>query len=201
MLALRQARGILAGIGVTGSLLAAALIGFSLTGGVLAFNAWPVAPASGPDPVLSVAAPIHKTAAPALVLAAPRPAAAPSARHQVLALNRSGSRHRSSAVVHRRTTSRLPQATTPAATPAPVTATAPSTNAPPAPQSATAPVADAVEATSSSAAHAVRGLSRAAARAAPQAARAIEAVGDHAAAAVEQAGQTVGELIRGAHRP
>src|SRR3954451_9013521 len=55
MLASRHARGLLAGMGVTGSLLAAVVAGFALTGGVLGFHSWPSAGPAAADRALRVA--------------------------------------------------------------------------------------------------------------------------------------------------
>src|SRR4051794_29820438 len=51
-----QARTIFAGLGVTGCLIAAVGVVFVITGGGLAFQGWPDAPAGRSKPALSVAA-------------------------------------------------------------------------------------------------------------------------------------------------
>lgn len=69
-----QARTIFAGLGVTGCLIGGVGAIFSVTGGVLAFQGWPGAPAVRTAPALNVAAAARTAAvqsAPALQLAAP----------------------------------------------------------------------------------------------------------------------------------
>src|SRR5690242_13409878 len=109
MVALRHARGILDGAGVTGLLLAAALVAFSLTGVCPACDGWPAAPTSCPEPALIVAPAAHESRPPALSPATPRPATAtaPGARGGALGVGHTeGSQ--ATPVDRRRTTSHLP---------------------------------------------------------------------------------------------
>jgi len=193
MLASRQLRGLLAGMGVTGSLLAAIAVGFLLTGGVLAFRSWPAAAPSQSERALRVSPPAPEKVVPEplVVPAAARPAPAAG-------LVRAGGAVPAPArppapVERRRATSQLPQATAPASTPtAPVAQTAsPSTPAP-----AVAPVADAVRSTTAGVARTVRGATHA---------TPLAGAGEQAARAVESGGQAVAALVgggqgaRGAH--
>src|SRR4051794_41929644 len=61
MLAWRQGRGLLAGMGVTGSLLAAVAAGFALTGGILGLRSWPSPGPAAADRALRVASPAPRT--------------------------------------------------------------------------------------------------------------------------------------------
>src|SRR3954454_13374453 len=167
MLASRHARGLLAGMGVTGSLLAAVAAGFALTGGVLGFNSWPTAGRTAPARALRVVAPAPQTA-PAAPLALPtvlRAVPAPVVAPLLTTPNAARPAPGTAPVERRRSTTRVPAAAT---TPAPAaTGTAPGPPANPAPAAPSqGPLATPVVSTTQDAGRAVRSTSGTAAQAA-----------------------------------
>src|SRR4051812_35023134 len=167
MLASRQTRGLLAGMGVTGSLLAAVAAGFALTGGVLGFHAWPSAGPATADRALRVAprSPQSDLAAP-LALAAP-PAAGPArtAGTQLAAPGTAGPVVRTAPVERRRTTTRVP-GPAPASVPVAVGPAAGLPSGPAAPAATQAPAAALVAGATRTAATTVRTATGAVAQAA-----------------------------------
>src|SRR3954463_134951 len=118
MLASRHARGLLAGMGVTGSLLAAVAAGFALTGGVLGFHSWPSTGPATADRALRLApgSPRSELAAPFVPAATP---AGPVPTAVTATPNTDGPGVRTTPVERRRTTTRAPRPA-PTAVPVPV---------------------------------------------------------------------------------
>jgi hypothetical protein len=190
MLASRQLRGLLAGMGVTGSLLAAVGAGFSLMGGVLAFHSWPGAGRTATSGVLRVSPPAdERQRAERLVVPAASATAPPLAVTRPAVAPRPAGGPLGASPERRRTTTRIPQA-------APGTAVSPSPqppSSPPPSASSPSPVADAVETTTGGVARSVRDATQSAA------AGALAAPGEQAATVIEQGGRAVADALRGAH--
>lgn len=165
-----QRRMIFAGVGVSGSLVAAVAAVFALAGGILSFNSWPVARPAAPEASLNVAAPVRSAAAKPLALATPvrtARAARPTVRPQRSAPSRA--RVTSPKPATPATPPAAPGGATPtapAAAPATATPTAASPSASPTPLnpvrsslgSVAAPVAGAVAGTTGATAQTVDDL-------------------------------------------
>src|SRR5436190_11900223 len=195
MLVWRHGRGLLAGMGVTGSLLAAVAAGFALTGGVLGFNSWPSAGSAAADRALRVASPFPRAerAAPLIlpVAAAGRPA--PAAGPLVTT---GGAARPGAPIERRRSTTRAPQ---PARSPAPAApGAAAAQSAPTAPPAAPAqPTAARLVTDTTHAAAGVLRTATAGASQAPAAGPLVAGAGAQAATAVEAGGGIVAGLAGG----